>query len=156
MAGKVNTKDLNQSNPEHAEKAANGEVGLGLGVGQSLQSGGAGMAMGSSSAAGGDDADERHEDNHNGPSGMLSPSEPEDGDLDPAPSLIHRRELDNQERFDFEAEKRERMLSLGRSDLGVESIELEPGESSGSANLKAGKGLEEGEITFHASSSTAS
>lgn len=41
---------------------------------------------------------------------MFSPSAPEDGDLDPRRSFIHRTELDSQERLDLEEEARERML----------------------------------------------
>ncbi|WWC99695.1 hypothetical protein V866_006600 [Kwoniella sp. B9012] len=44
-------------------------------------------------------------------SSMLSPSGPEYGDLDPAPSIIHRQERDKQEELDLEEEARERELN---------------------------------------------
>ncbi|WVW82319.1 hypothetical protein I302_104325 [Kwoniella bestiolae CBS 10118] len=46
-------------------------------------------------------------------SSMLSPSGPEYGDLDPAPSIIHRQERDKQEELDLEEEARERELNVG-------------------------------------------
>ena len=46
---------------------------------------------------------------------MTSPSGPEDGDLDPTPTLLHRKEMDAQERLDLEEEKRERELSQSES-----------------------------------------
>ncbi|KAL7419524.1 AMP deaminase [Cryptotrichosporon argae] len=49
---------------------------------------------------------------------MTSPSGPEYGDLDPAAALIHRQELDDQERLDLEEEARERELA-GLADLGI-------------------------------------
>ena len=101
-------------------------MGLGKGVGKHLQAGGSGMGMSTSSPAGGDDTEE-YRRLHAPPSTMLSPSEPEDGGLDPARTLIHRRELDDQERLDLEAEKRERMLSEGQGDLAAETIELDQG-----------------------------
>lgn len=42
---------------------------------------------------------------------MFSPSVPEDGDLDPSRTLIHRQELDSQERLDLEEEAMERELA---------------------------------------------
>ncbi|RSH92905.1 hypothetical protein EHS25_008351 [Saitozyma podzolica] len=42
---------------------------------------------------------------------MLSPSGPDSGDLDPLASVIHRQELDSQERLDLEEEAREREMS---------------------------------------------
>jgi AMP deaminase len=60
-------------------------------------------------------------------SSMLSPSGPEDGDLDPAPTLIHRTELDEQERLDLEEEERERMLGERSGLAGVAHLNLGPG-----------------------------
>lgn len=50
-------------------------------------------------------------------SSIVSPSGPEYGDLDPAASLIHRQELDSQERLDLEEEARERELSSAEAAL---------------------------------------
>lgn len=43
---------------------------------------------------------------------MLSPSGPDYGDLDPAPALVHRQEMDAQERLDLEEEKKEKELAM--------------------------------------------
>ena len=119
-----------------------GEMGLGIGVGGNLQNGGAGMATGSISAAGGDDTDERTPDD---PSGM------EDGALRPAQKMIHRAELDDQERLDLAAERRERIISEGRHDLGVASTGLESADGAGPArDVKAAKGIEAGEYLIAA------
>lgn len=60
-------------------------------------------------------------------SSMLSPSGPEDGDLDPGPTLIHRTELDDQERLDLEEEERERMLGEKSGLAGLAHLNLGPG-----------------------------
>ncbi|WVR05899.1 AMP deaminase [Kwoniella sp. DSM 27419] len=98
-------------------KASPGEVDLGE-RGRNLEQGGGGMAMRESSPSKDqEEADLSHRFQsqaqiHPSPrqSSMLSPSEPEDGDLDPAASIIHRQERDAQERLDLEEEARERQM----------------------------------------------
>ncbi|WVQ97308.1 hypothetical protein IAU59_004419 [Kwoniella sp. CBS 9459] len=108
-----------------------GQIDLGS-RGGNLERGGQGMSMRSASPSGADN--EEHEDELNPrfrqeaqihsaqpQSSMLSPSGPEDGDLDPAPSIIHRQERDQQERLDLEEEARERQMDsalLGALNMG--------------------------------------
>ncbi|OCF33342.1 AMP deaminase [Kwoniella heveanensis BCC8398] len=109
-----------------------GQVDLGS-RGGNLERGGQGMSMRAVSPSG-EDRERDHEDELNArfqqqaqiqlpqpQSSMLSPSGPEDGDLDPAPSIIHRQERDKQERLDLEEEARERQLDsalLGALNMG--------------------------------------
>ena len=71
----------------------------------------------------------------------LSPSGPENGDLDPAPTLIHRQELDDQERLDLEEEAAERALSGMQGDLAAMHIKTQI------ANAQAKPPQEAGEFT---------
>lgn len=123
---------------------ANGDMGLGIGVGQNLLNGGSGMSMSSSSAAGGDDTDEGQQRPNPHLGNMISPSE--DGSMDPTPTLIHRKELDEQERLDLEAEKRERMISEGLGDLAAGSIEPESREGGDAGDVEAAKAPVKGEF----------
>ncbi|KAK8865925.1 AMP deaminase [Kwoniella newhampshirensis] len=130
-----------------------GQVNLGD-KGANLEQGGGGMSMRSTSSAnqnevtGNDDLSTRFERQVNfGPSGdekssLLSPSGPENGDLDPEPAITHRQELDDQERLDLEEEARERGLdgellkALGAGSLGglqskPESAVADPGPEQG-------------------------
>ena len=70
-------------------------------------------------------------------SSMLSPSGPGDGDLDPAPAMIHRQELDDQEKLDLEEEETERALNAARGLGGMDRLtlgtELEKGQSAAPA-----------------------
>lgn len=94
-------------------------------LGKNLQSGGAGMWM--------DGADGSKSDPQNSEypgSGMVSPSGPDSGDLDPRGSMVHREELDDQERLDLAEEARERGLSeaadlVGKLNLGSQRHEAE-------------------------------
>lgn len=63
---------------------------------------------------------------------MLSPSGPEYGDLDPAPALAHRKEMDAQERLDLEEEKKEKELAM-KAFVGEEEgrqTQVQPRQSS--------------------------
>jgi len=66
-------------------------------------------------------------------SGMLSPSE--EDDLDPAGTMIHREELDDQEKLDLEEERRERRIGGDwrgvQGDVGRDQEELEGNEGKG-------------------------
>ena len=123
------------------------EMGLGRTVGRNLQAGGAGMGISTSSPVGGDatgEHDQVYKRTHYHAS--IIPSELDDGDLDPARTLIHRQELDEQERLDLEAEKRERFISEAKDDLDIGSIELEPGEKARlRGDRKPAPGPEQGE-----------
>ncbi|ODN84531.1 AMP deaminase [Cryptococcus amylolentus CBS 6039] len=54
---------------------------------------------------------------------LLSPSGPEYGDLDPAASIIHRQERDQQEALDLEEERKEKELAL-KGLAGIEGGQL--------------------------------
>ncbi|ODO07208.1 hypothetical protein L198_00787 [Cryptococcus wingfieldii CBS 7118] len=54
---------------------------------------------------------------------LLSPSGPEYGDLDPAASIIHRRERDQQEALDLEEERKEKELAT-KGLAGIEGVQL--------------------------------
>ena len=56
-------------------------------------------------------------------SSIISPSGPDDGDLDPGPVFIHRQELDSQERLDLEEEAMERATAQ-REAAGIAGINL--------------------------------
>lgn len=81
-------------------------------------------------------------------SSMMSPSGPEDGDLDPAATLIHRTELDDQERLDLEEEARERMISGIQGDLAGLSLGL-PGGQGANQGPNAVPPHEPGESLFY-------
>ena len=132
--------DFTRQSSFSEHESADGEMGLGVGVGGNLQKGGAGMATGSISAAGGDDIDQRTGNDLSGMEGQ-----------DPAQTMIHRPELDDQERLDLEAERRERSISEGRHDLGAESTELASADRAGTAgDVKAAKRLKPGECVITA------
>lgn len=76
-------------------------------------------------------------------SSMMSPSGPEDGDLDPAASFIHRTELDDQERLDLEEEARERKISGVQGDLAGLSLGIQNGKGAEGAQP-----LEPGELAL--------
>ncbi|WWC86266.1 AMP deaminase [Kwoniella dendrophila CBS 6074] len=126
----LQTSPLNQTRA--IPSTSPGEIDLGT-KGKNLEKGGQGMAMRSSSPSNqekqGQDEGEPENDyssrfgrqHYENGSSMLSPSGPEDGDLDPAPTLIHRRERDKQEELDLEEEARERELDaalLGALNIG--------------------------------------
>ncbi|WWD17887.1 AMP deaminase [Kwoniella shandongensis] len=139
-----------------------GQVDLGS-KGGNLEKGGGSMAMRAASPnnqdepAGNDDLSTRFQRQVNfGPTGderssMLSPSGPENGDLDPAPALIHRTELDDQERLDLEEEGRERgmeegllnALSAGSLGGGQATASLETAPPQGGPEQGIGSELEE-------------
>ena len=92
-----------------------------------------------------DEPDPRHQLGHAGPSSMLSPSSPEDGDLDPAPSLLHRRERDDQERLDLEEEMRERVMSEAQGELGAGFADLDMQDRKLGESGTTSRGPEKGE-----------
>lgn len=73
---------------------------------------------------------------------MFSPSAPEDGDLDPSRTLIHRQELDSQERLDLEEEAMERELAgpeVYNPTASAAMAAAGPGAASGSTAPAAGQ-----------------
>ena len=107
-----------------ASKEEEAEVGGGIGIKENLRNGGAGMSSTSSSSAGGDDIAVRSERLRSDlSSDMLSSSLPEGAEIDRTSTLIHREELDVQERLDLAAEKQERLISEMRNDLGAKDSE---------------------------------
>lgn len=112
------------------DKQAPPPLSLEDGKGKNLQRGGAGMSM-----------DDTHENDMDGekdfdrksepevPSDLLSPAP--FGDLDPAATMIHRRELDDQERLDLEAEERERQIGGTLDEFGKLGLDGSQRESAG-------------------------
>ncbi|WVF70620.1 hypothetical protein IAT40_005412 [Kwoniella sp. CBS 6097] len=133
--------------PSPGSGAGPGQVDLGS-RGGNLERGGQGMSMRASSPSGEDK--EEHEDEfnaqfqqqaqfqppHQRQSSMLSPSGPEDGDLDPAPSIIHRQERDKQERLDLEEEAREREMDSAL----LNALNMGDGGETSAAAAAAGAG----------------
>ncbi|WVQ85607.1 hypothetical protein IAT38_007773 [Cryptococcus sp. DSM 104549] len=102
-----------------------------------LERGGDGMAMthSLSSDAEGDNGEDlsasfQRQAKINALSSMVSPSGPEDGDLDPAASIIHREERDKQERLDLEEEAAERELAMKSLGGGKAENKEQPGVST--------------------------
>ena len=134
----------NQQSPSHVE------VDLGAELGENVLVGGRGMSKraGTQSEDDTDDddgLDQRHHVGHVGPSAMLSPSSPEDGDMDPAASLLNRRERDDQERLDLEEEMRERVMSEAQGELGAGFADLDMQDRKLGETGKTSQGPERGE-----------
>ncbi|WRT64147.1 AMP deaminase [Kwoniella shivajii] len=131
-----------------------GQVDLGT-KGDNLERGGGGMAMRSNSPSNDHDDEtdlaskfRRHAgiDDQERQSSMLSPSGPEDGDLDPAPSIIHRQERDKEEALDLEEEGRERNLdaallqALNAGDKGA-GIETQAAQIASATQAQPQQGI---------------
>lgn len=131
-----------------SSRRLNGEMGLGIGIGRNLHNAGALMSMSSADPVGREEGEESSRSPIiPEPFTKLSPCESEDEPscVGPEPTLIHRRELDDQERLDLEAERMEKELS----DLGVGSSQStlrERGSTEGDA--RAVKGAEQGEFVI--------
>lgn len=131
-----------------------GQVDLDEGSSSHLQNGGSSMSMSSNTT----DVNPTANGKYNPPpppvpppktsrhqsrqSSMLSPAPM--GDMDPAASLIHRRELDEQERLDLEEEKRERGISAMKGDLGDAGKDILADDLEGD-RIDTMKGVEKGE-----------
>lgn len=82
-------------------------------------------------------------------SSVLSPPGVEEHDTHPAPTMIHRTELDDQERLDLEEEERERELGTKGALAGLVGLNLEAEREKLRASATTGKAQPEpGESSF--------